>query len=101
LIWAKKMFISSIYKKEVGERLARLALARTNKQSVVDSAPVFKSMNVEGYKIRLIFSPTSGGLVAKPLLPQYQLTSTPHALKPLVRHSPACALEGFPICGAD
>ena len=93
--------VHPIYKQEVGERLARLALARTYKHKMVDSGPVLKTMKVEDNKIRLIFDPISGGLVAKPLPAQYQPTSMAPTLKPLVRHSPAGALEGFALCGDD
>lgn len=93
--------VHPIYKKEVGERLARLALARTYKQTVVDSGPVFKTMQSEADKVRLAFAHTDGGLVAKPLPVQFQPTSMSPALKPLVRHSPDGALEGFALCGAD
>jgi sialate O-acetylesterase len=93
--------VHPIYKKEVGERLARIALARTYHQAVVDSGPVFKSMKIEGDKVRLSFTATDGGLVAKPLPSQYQPTSMSPALKPLVRHSPGGELEGFAICGEN
>ena len=93
--------VHPIYKRDVGERLARLALARTYKQTVVDSGPIFKAMQIEEGKMRLAFTHTDGGLVAKPLPAQYQPTSMSPALKPLVRHSPDGALEGFALCGAD
>ena len=93
--------IHPLYKKAVGERLARLALARTYKQKVVDSGPVYKSMKIEGDKVHLAFLSTAGGLVAKPLPAQYQPSHLSPTLKPLVRHSPEGELEGFAICGED
>ncbi|MEP2775956.1 MAG: sialate O-acetylesterase [Luteolibacter sp.] len=58
-------------KKPVGERLARLALARTYGQSeLVDSGPMFREFKVEGDKIRLGFDHVGGGLTTndeKPL----------------------------------
>jgi len=93
--------VHPIYKKEVGDRLARLALARTYKQTVVDSGPFYQSMKIEGDKVRLSFTSTDGGLVAKPLPAQYQPTSMSPALKPLVRNSPDGELEGFAICGEN
>ncbi|MEI7731683.1 MAG: sialate O-acetylesterase [Verrucomicrobiota bacterium] len=93
--------VHPIYKQEAGERLARLALARTYQQTVVDSGPVFQAMKIEGDKVRLTFGGTAGGLVAKPLPAQYQPTSMSPALQPLVRHSPDGELEGFALCGAD
>ena len=86
-----------LYKKEVGERLARLALARTYKQKVVDSGPAYKSMTIAGDKVHLAFLSTDGGLVAKPLPAQYQPSHLSSQLKPLVRHSPDGELEGFAI----
>jgi sialate O-acetylesterase len=88
-------------KKEVGERLARLALARTYKRPVADSGPVFQSMTVEADKARVTFQPGDGGLAAKPLPAHYQPTSMSPALKPLVRHSPGGELEGFAVCGEN
>jgi len=93
--------VHPVYKKEVGERLARLALARTYKQKVADSGPAFQAMKIEADKVRLSFLSTDGGLVAKPLPAHYQPTSMSPARKPLVRHSPEGELEGFAICGAD
>ena len=93
--------VHPIYKKEVGERLARLALARTYKQAVTDSGPVYQSMKIEAGRVRLSFLPTDGGLVAKPLPAQYQPTSMSPTLKPLVRHSPDGELEGFAVCGEN
>ena len=93
--------VHPIYKKEVGERLARLALARTYKQNVADSGPIFQSLKIEDGRAQLTFLPTDGGLVAKPLPAHYQPTSMSPALKPLVRHSPDGELEGFAICGEN
>ena len=93
--------VHPIHKKEVGERLARLALARTYKQTVSDSGPVYQSMKIEDGRVRLAFLPTEGGLVAKPLPDQYQPTSMSPALKPLVRHSPDAELEGFALYGQN
>ena len=53
-------------KHDVGDRLARWALAKTyGKEKIVYSGPLYKSMKVESDKIRLSFSYTDGGLVAK------------------------------------
>ena len=93
--------VHPIYKREVGERLARIALARTYKQAIADSGPVLKSMTIEGDKVRLSFVSTDGGLAAKPLPAQYQPTNMSPALRPLVRHSPGGELEGFAICGEN
>ena len=48
-------------KQEVGRRLALMALARTyNQPGVVSSGPVFRSMTVEGDKMRLAFESGDG-----------------------------------------
>lgn len=48
-------------KKDVGDRLARLALARTyGLKEVVDSGPVFKEMRVQGDKVALSFEEAKG-----------------------------------------
>ena len=54
------------FKKPVGERLANVALARTyNKQGIVYQSPLYKSMNVEKNKIRILFDYADTGLQAK------------------------------------
>ncbi len=90
------------HKKEAGDRLALLALARTYGQKVVNEGPAFDSMVVEGEKIRLHFKHTDGGLVGKPLTATY-IPNTAHmeVTLPLVRNSPQSELEGFAICGDD
>ncbi|MEY2599464.1 MAG: hypothetical protein RLZZ142_1723 [Verrucomicrobiota bacterium] len=51
------------HKKEVGQRLARLALARTYAlPHTVDSGPTFHSAKVEGTAIRVHFTHAEGGL---------------------------------------
>jgi sialate O-acetylesterase len=52
-------------KQDVGKRLAALALKRSYNQAGVDSGPMFSSMKVEGNRIRIQFSETGSGLVAK------------------------------------
>jgi sialate O-acetylesterase len=52
-------------KQNVGKRLALWALAKTYKQKdIACSGPIYKSMRVEGLKIRLYFDYTHGGLSA-------------------------------------
>ena len=87
-------------KKDVGARLARLALARDyGKAGVEDSGPVYESAKIEGSRIRVAF--THGPLVAKPLPATYQLKSTAPESAPLVLHRPDSELQGFAICGED
>ena len=53
-------------KLDVGKRLALWALAKTyGRHDIVCSGPIYKSMKVEGNKIRLFFDYVDGGLVAK------------------------------------
>jgi sialate O-acetylesterase len=88
-------------KKEAGERLARIALAKTYGKQILYSGPMYDSMKVEADKVRIKFKFADGGLVAKPLPATYQpLWSSPET-RPLVRNSPNSELEGFSICGED
>jgi sialate O-acetylesterase len=58
-------------KQDVGRRLALWALAKVYGRDIVYSGPIYKSMAVEGDKIRLQFDHVGGGLIAagdKPLV---------------------------------
>ncbi|CAN5760087.1 sialate O-acetylesterase [soil metagenome] len=88
-------------KKEVGDRLARIALAETYGKQVIFSGPVYRSMKIEGDKVRLTFAHTEGGLVAQVLPESYRPRSVELATRALVRNSPGSELEGFSICGPD
>jgi len=53
-------------KKEVGERLANLALANAyGKTSIAAKSPLYKSMTIENGKIRIYFENAEGGLTSK------------------------------------
>ncbi|MBI4721202.1 MAG: 9-O-acetylesterase [Chitinivibrionia bacterium] len=52
-------------KKEVGRRLSLLALAKTYGKDVVCVGPSFKSMSVEGAKVRLTMDGVGGGLASR------------------------------------
>jgi sialate O-acetylesterase len=53
-------------KQDVGKRLALWALAKTyGREGIVYSGPIYRSMRIEGDKIRLFFDHVGGGLVAK------------------------------------
>jgi sialate O-acetylesterase len=52
-------------KQPVGERLALLALAKTYGLKLEYSGPVYASMTIEGSSIRIRFTHTGGGLIAK------------------------------------
>jgi sialate O-acetylesterase len=58
--------IHPVDKLDVGERLARWALAKTyGKQDLVYSGPLYRSMSFEGDAIRVEFDHVDGGLVAR------------------------------------
>lgn len=53
-------------KQDVGKRLALWALAKTyGRENIVCSGPIYKSMKIEGDKIRLFFDYADNGLAAK------------------------------------
>ena len=88
-------------KKDPGERLALIALARDYGKAIPYSGPVFDSMKIEGGKVILSFKQTAGGLVARPLPETYDVELRLGRTAPLVRNSPGSQLEGFAICGED
>ncbi len=53
-------------KKDVGERLARWALANDYGMKTVTSGPLYNSMSIDGSKIIISFTHVDGGLVLKP-----------------------------------
>jgi sialate O-acetylesterase len=67
-------------KRDVGERLARLALAKTYQKPVEHSGPTFQLAKLEGERIRVTFEHATGGLKL-----------APGAKKPV----------GFALAGAD
>ncbi len=88
-------------KKDVGQRLALIALAKDYGQKVVYSGPVYQSQKVEDGKIRLTFDHLGGGLVARPVPATYDVQSVNNETAALTRNSPKSELEGFAICGED
>jgi sialate O-acetylesterase len=52
-------------KQDVGKRLGLWALAKTYHGDVVYSGPLYKSMQVDGQKIRISFDTIGGGLVSR------------------------------------
>lgn len=54
-------------KKDVGRRLARLALARTYGQTIIDSGPVFQKAEREGDGFRVTFTLPGGSNLRAPL----------------------------------
>ncbi|XHR28452.1 MAG: sialate O-acetylesterase [Chthoniobacteraceae bacterium] len=71
-------------KKDVGERLAKVALNKTYGKPIPCAGPTLNSFKIEGDQIRLNFLNTDGGLVARSL--------------PGI---PDGELKGFAICGKD
>lgn len=88
-------------KRDVGDRLARIALAKTYGKDIPCSGPVFEKATVENGSIRIRFAQTSGGLVARPLPETYAVSLAQGRTAPLVRNCPGSELEGFALCGAD
>ncbi|XHR27180.1 MAG: sialate O-acetylesterase [Chthoniobacteraceae bacterium] len=88
-------------KKDAGQRLAAIALAKTYGKPVPYCGPVCDSQKIENGKIRLHFRELNGGLVARPLGTEYVASSLKKENPPLVRNSPNSQLEGFAICGED
>ncbi len=52
-------------KQDVGDRLTRIALAKTYGQSMEFSGPMYDSMQIDGNAVRIKFTHVGGGLVAK------------------------------------
>ncbi len=88
-------------KKDVGERLARIALAKDYGKEMPYSGPVFEALTIHGNQAILSFQHVEGGLVAKPLGETYDVNTLAGKTSPLVRNSPNSELEGFAICGED
>jgi sialate O-acetylesterase len=88
-------------KKDVGERLAQIALAKDYGQDIVYSGPVYKSLKVADGKAVLTFDHIGGGLVANPVPAKYDVNTGKKETADLVRNSPNSELEGFAICGED
>jgi sialate O-acetylesterase len=62
---ATVMNIHPPFKKEVGERLANLALSKNYSRDIATQGPVFKSATAEGKSIRVQFDNIGRGLVSK------------------------------------
>lgn len=78
-------------KQDVGDRLARLALARTyGVKGIECESPIYASMGREGAAIRVKFTGCPGGL----------MVATKTGLEP-AKETPAAKLAEFAIAGAD
>ena len=88
-------------KKDPGERLAAISLARDDRKSIPYSGPVYDSVKFANGKAVLIFKNPADGLLAKPLPETCVVRSRTNTSAPLLRNSPGSELEGFAICGED
>lgn len=89
-------------KRDVGERLARLALARTYGQAIADRGPTMRAATREGPSWRITFDHVASGLVARTLPATHAPDSLrPDRTRPLVARRPFGSLEGFAICSED
>jgi sialate O-acetylesterase len=88
-------------KAPVGERLARIALAKTYGKKLEFSGPVFVGAEFAGGKAIVRFNNTAGGLTSKTLPASHQPDTLKPEWKPLIRNSPNSQVEGFALAGSD
>jgi len=88
-------------KRDVGLRLAQIALARDYGKKVPFSGPVYESLKIDGSRAIVSFSHTDGGLVPRPLPATHLVNSSKSKRESLIANSPGSQLEGFSICGED
>ena len=94
--------IHPVHKQEVGERIARLALARDYGKKVICDGPKFASYTVGNGFIRVRFSDVAGGLCVRPSGDYAELRYGSAGMdSELVRKAESGALSGFQIAGAD
>ena len=84
-------------KRPVGERLARLALAKTFGKPIECHGPSYAGMSVEGSRVIVRFDHVGGGLMARTIPAEYRPISSKPETKPVVRKSPGSQLEGFQL----
>jgi sialate O-acetylesterase len=88
-------------KSPVGDRLARIALAKTYGKAVEFSGPLCVGAGFKGGKVIHQYNNLAGGLLAKQLPAEYQSDTLKPDKKPLARNSPGSQVEGFALAGAD
>ena len=88
-------------KRPVGERLARLALAKTFGKPIECHGPSYAGMSVEGRRVIVRFDHVGGGLMARTIPAEYKPISSKPETKPVVRKSPGSQLEGFQLRSRD
>ena len=64
--WGEADDVHPVHKQEVGERLARLALARDYGKKVICDGPKFASYTIGDGFVRVRFSDVAGGLQVRP-----------------------------------
>jgi sialate O-acetylesterase len=88
-------------KKDVGGRLAAIALAKDYGKKIPFSGPMYESVKIDGNQAVIQFKNTDGGLKANPLPETQVLRSSANETAPLVKPVPNSQLQGFAICGED
>jgi sialate O-acetylesterase len=70
-------------KKEVGERLANLALAEAyHRPNIAYKIPVYKTQQIEKNKVRIYFTNTDNGLISKGSLTEFYVAGDDKIFKP-------------------
>jgi sialate O-acetylesterase len=90
-------------KHPVGERLARIALAKVYGEKIEYSGPTFKEAKFEGNRVVLSFDHAAGGLVVKELVPTMEgkdKRAGQFAWR-IRESSGSTPIVGFTVCGKD
>ena len=94
--------IHPVRKQEVGDRLAKLALANDYGRKIVANGPRFESYRIQDYSIRIKFSNVAGGLR---IIPSGSFAEDRYGkVQPcpeMVKRAESGELTGFQIAGAD
>jgi sialate O-acetylesterase len=88
-------------KKDPGQRLARVALAKTYGKDIIYSGPTLKDSKFAEGKAVLTFDHVGTGLVAQPLPATYKKKSLDTVDVPLTLPVPDSEVQGFAVCGED
>ena len=94
--------IHPVRKQEVGNRLAKLALANDYSRKIVANGPRFESYRIQDHSIRIRFSDVAGGLR---IMPSGSFAEDRYgkvqACPEMVKKAESGELTGFQIAGAD
>ena len=100
--WGEADDVHPVHKQEVGERLARLALARDYGKKVICDGPKFASYKIGDGFVRVRFSDVAGGLCVRPSGDYAGLRYGSAGMDfELVRKAESGALCGFQVAGPD